>query len=132
MDRAAIRLGLACLLMGALGACGAPTAREIRYIGDVTPEMACGVATHGTLTTGKGRFTFAPSDGVLLFSGDVGDGGALAATLTTTGADRKPYAMRFEGVLTADHVRGRYVTPRCAFAVRLDRSTARPFEVPYL
>lgn len=137
MGRAAMRAVWACFGWAWLGiyvlaGCSAPAAREVRYVGDVTPESACGVATHGTLTTAKGRFTFAPSDGVLLLTGDVREGGALAATLTTTGADRKPYVMRFEGTLAVDQVRGRYMTPRCAFTVTLDRSNARSFEVPYL
>ncbi len=128
-----LRLGT-CLLMlgGPLACCGAPASQEARYTGTVVPETACGPASHGTLTTSKGRFNFAPDDGVLLLAGDVGAGGALSATLATQGADRKGYIMRFEGQMDPEHVHGRYTTPRCTFTVSFDRNHSRQFEVPYL
>jgi hypothetical protein len=102
-----------------LAGCGMPLSHETRYVGTATPEAACGAASPATLTTAKGRFTLAPDDGTLLLSGDVGADGALLATLTTPGADRKPFVMRFNGRMNAQTVQGRYVTPRCAFAVSL-------------
>ena len=117
--RAARPLGWV-LVVSAMAACGGGfPSREMRYTGTVMPDGACGVASRGTLTTVGGRFTFAPSDGVLLLSGTVGASGELAAALATPGVDRKPFLMRFDGALTAGQVTGRYLTPRCGFNVRL-------------
>jgi hypothetical protein len=126
-----VRPWLALLLLGLAG-CGGSASQETRYIGAVTPDGACGQASRGTLTTAKGRFTFAPSDGVLLVQGEVAADGALSGTLATTGADRKPFVMRLTGTADGAHVVARFVTPRCGYDVRLDKSDSRAFEVPYL
>ncbi len=121
-----------------LASCGgAPAQQQARYTGAVTPDGPCGAASSGTLTTliaggARGHFTFAPADGVLQLSGTVGEDGTLAAELTTPGADRKGFTMRFSGHLDPEHVTGRYVTPRCGFSVSLTNTHARAFEVPYL
>ncbi len=122
---------LATTGLGVVG-CGTPVVRNQTYVGTVTPDGACGQQSRATLSTAKGHFTFAPEDGVLLLRGDVGQDGTLSGTLATTGADRKPYVMRFDGTLDAQHVTGKYVTPRCGFTVKLDNNGQRAFETPYL
>jgi hypothetical protein len=131
-----VRVAATGLLLAAVGfglaGCDTSAVRNQTYVGTVTPDGACGQQSHATLSTAKGRFTFAPEDGVLLLRGDVGAAGALSATLATTGADRKPYVMRFDGTLDPQHVTGKYVTPRCSFTVNLDNNGQRAFETPYL
>ncbi len=114
---AAVGVCAACLS----GCGGVGLSRETRYNGPVAPDGACGTASQGTLSVRGNEFVFLPSDGVILIRGTVGADGAVAGTFTTTGADHKPYVMSFSGNIGGDHVTGRYVTPRCAFSVSLDR-----------
>ncbi|HEX3350087.1 MAG TPA: hypothetical protein VHS58_18510 [Acetobacteraceae bacterium] len=115
--RPAPRLAVALAL--ALDACGTAITQERRYSGDLLPESPCGAPLHGTMTTYAGKFALAPSDGALLIRGDVGADGKASGELATTGVDHKPFVMRFAGTVSPGKVEGRYVTPRCSYAVSL-------------
>ena len=109
-----------------LAACGAPLSREARYAGPVT-DCATGKPERATLVRAAGRFTFAPTDGVLAISGDIAASGDFEARLITSPARRDaggstaPYAIAVHGRLTEDAAEGTFVTPRCSAAFRLPR-----------
>ncbi len=92
---------------------------DARYTGRVVPESACGTEAPATLVVRRSRFTFTPTDGVLLITGDVAPDGTLAGQLTTPGVDRKPFTMTLAARIAATEVDGTYVTPRCRFRVTL-------------
>ena len=107
----------------ALAACGAKLTAETRYVGDVTPQGACGDKSHGTLTTQGGKFAFTPNDGVLLLRGGVAADGTAVGELATQGADRKAFVMALNAKVSDEHVDGTYITPRCTFTVTLQRAS---------
>lgn len=138
-------MGTALAAVVALDGC-ASFARDARYTGDVTPQGACGTASHGTLTATGTRVAFTPTDGVLLLRGERAADGTAKAELTTEGAGgagaaalpgetakpgakapdaksgaKRPYVMSFAGTVTDEAAIGTYTTPRCAFTVNLAR-----------
>lgn len=107
-----------------LTACGVSAASDGRWLGTMTPDPATPgcetgraslVATHGTVL-------FTPNEGTLMLQGAAAPDGLVTAVRTTTGADKKPYALRLAARLDGDRITGTYATPRCSYAVTLRRA----------
>ena len=92
-----------------------------RYVGSIVPETACGAEVSATLVTRGSRFSFTPTDGVLLIAGDVAADGSVAGQLVTPGVDHKPFTMKLAARIAGAEVSGTYTTSRCRFRVALTR-----------
>ena len=116
----------AILLLLSVAACGAG-ARNDRYAGSVDADQGvCGPIAGGqhmqaSLQVRGDQVLFAPDEGVVLLQGQIDAAGHLTASVTTPGADHKPFAMAFEGDVHGDAVDGHYATPRCRATVRMHR-----------
>lgn len=114
------------LLLGLAGCAGG--VHGGRYAGPVdAQEGVCGPVSGGVHLTGtlliRGEEAiFAPDSGVLVLRGRVDDAGHVSASSTAPGADHKPFPMVFEGDVHGGTVDGRYATPRCRAAVKLQRA----------
>ncbi len=116
----------ACILFGLSACAGGP---DGRYFGHMTTQTGiCGLSAtpdgriEASLTIRGGDVLFAPEQGVVALQGRIDASGHIVAANTQPGADRKPFAMIFEGDLRGDTITGRYATPRCRAAVTLTRS----------
>jgi hypothetical protein len=90
------------------------------FTGSLTPLAGtCDATNRATLTRHHDTVLFTPQDGVLILEGTVAPGGAINASVQTTGMDRKPYRVLFSGTLTNDTITGTYVTTRCRYGVAL-------------
>ena len=110
--------------------CGALLANQTRYAGDL---LGCttGPGSRATLVRVADRFSFAPSDGVLVISGTVAADGSFAGSLRTDppGRDRPPgagtatppFTLSVTGRIDSEAASGEYVTPRCRTTFRLPR-----------
>ncbi len=107
------------VLLALAGCAGVLPGADARYTGHIVPESACGTEAPATLVVRRSRFTFTPTDGVLLIAGDMAGDGTLAGQLTTPGVDHKPFTMTFAARIAGTEVSGTYVTPRCRFRVTL-------------
>ncbi len=98
------------------------------------PGCTTGPGTRATLVRVAGRFSFAPSDGALVVSGDVAPDGSFTGVLVTNpgrhdqpggpGAAAPPFTLTVTGRLDSEAATGTYMTPRCSVAFRLPRHGA--------
>ena len=113
---------LATLL--ALAACAA-TPAEGRWTGTITPEPGsapapgCRAAARSVLTVRGTVATFVPDETTIILSGEATPDGHVRTSRTTTGADKKPYVLVFEGQVTGNTLTGTYAAPRCRAQVDL-------------
>ncbi len=82
---------------------------------------ACDPQTRATLTRRGNAITVSPADGTLTLTGTI-TGTALAASTTLPGLDKKPYELTFTGQLAGDRIEGTLASPRCRYALTLDRT----------
>jgi hypothetical protein len=95
------------------------TARAV-YTGPVQPVVGtCDPIGVGTLTLRSHAVEFAPSAGVLVLTGTLGQNGAIHAELVRPGSDKRPYRLTLQATLAAGQIEGDYVTPRCQYKVHL-------------
>jgi hypothetical protein len=118
-------------LTSVLAACGTHAVREDRFTGTLS---GCG-DTPATLVTGPEHFSFTPSDGVLVVTGEVSPDGRFAGSLTIGAASpdkpsdskggvekkKEPFVLRVEGQVSGDAASGSYATPRCQATFQLTR-----------
>lgn len=129
LARRAALVATACLAAG----CATALAVQHRYAGDM-PGCTTGPAARATLVRQADRFSFAPTDGVLIISGHVEPDGGFTGTLVTTpsrhdqeghaGSAAQPFALTVTGRLDEAAATGTYVTPRCHTSFRLPRIEA--------
>ena len=117
----AIMRPLLALLL--LTSCGTPAPGDGRWSGDMTPmpEVPGCPAGRATLVGNGGAVLFTPNEGTLSLDGSLAPGGTITAASTRIGADKKEYATRFAARLDGDRIAGTYTTPRCKYAVVLQR-----------
>ena len=114
-----MRAALLCLLP--LAACTGIQQTAV-YAGPQRPLAgACDPATHATLTRRGSALTLTPADGTLTLTGTF-SGTTLSAATTLLGADKKPYPISFTGQLAGAHIDGTLTTPRCRYALTLDKT----------
>ncbi|WP_158746065.1 hypothetical protein [Acidisphaera sp. L21] len=120
------RLGKGFVFGAVLVVCGCSGTE--RYVGSVTTEQgACGPGfdaggkANAVLTVRGKAVQFAPTDGVILLTGDMTDAGHVVVQNSAPGADRKLFQQVFEGDRKGDAVTGRFATPRCRANVVLSR-----------
>lgn len=107
------------ILLALAGCADVLPGSDARYTGHIVPEGTCGTEAPATLVVRRPRFTFTPTDGVLLIAGEVALDGTLAGQLTTPGVDHRPFTMTLAARIAGREVSGTYVTPRCRFRVAL-------------
>ena len=113
-----MRLLPICLL---LAACSGTQSTTV-FTGPQRPIAgACDLASHATLTRRGNALTLSPADGTLTLTGTA-VGNTLTAETTLPGADKKPYRITFTGQLETTRVTGTLTTPRCRYALTLDKT----------
>jgi hypothetical protein len=103
-----------------------PLTHQARYVGNL-PGCTVGPSAQVTLVRAADRFSFAPSDGALVVSGNVAPDGSFAGSLVTNspGRDRQGHAgteaftLTVTGHIEGEVASGTYGTPRCSTAFRL-------------
>ena len=112
------------ILLGLSGCSG----EAARFTGPVTVEQGtCALGFDATTNTTASLVLrgndvqFAPSDGVIVLTGQIDGKGHVVASSNATGADRKPFPQVFEGDRDGDRVVGRFASPRCRANVVLTR-----------
>lgn len=114
----------ALAVLGLLAACAGGAAQG-RWVGVIRPEPGslpapgCRGESRGTLTVNGDKVLFTPGDGTAVLTGTVDGDGRMRASLSRTGADRKPYVLRFEGAVAGGEATGTYAAPGCRAAVAL-------------
>ncbi len=112
------RLRIALCLAVPLGACAGT--RTESYFGKVTPGVGvCDPAQAASLTIRRDQVRFAPTQGVLVLSGNMAANGAITASLTVPDMNRKPTQYKLLARLAGDEITGSYVTPRCTSTINL-------------
>ncbi len=95
----------------------------VTYAGDLTPQSgACDPPSRAILVRRGPDLQFTPAQGVLILDGQITPAGELTASLSTPGADHKPYLLKLTAILAGQTITGSYVTPRCRYAVHLAQS----------
>jgi hypothetical protein len=94
-----------------------------RWVGQVVPaERACGAATQGLMSIGKGVFAFDPFESTATVRGELGDNGHLNGRLIRQGADHQDLSISFAGVAEGtDAINGTLQSGRCRWMVTLHR-----------
>ena len=108
-------------LLTPLAACTPTSGVSGRWIGPLTatpPSPAC-PNTRGVAQINANALIFAPDEGTWTLTGTVAPTGAVAATRTRLGADKKPYTTTLAGTLAPEALTGTYTTPICTYAVQL-------------
>lgn len=111
----------ALLPLLALAACTPPQTPPGRFLGQLTPTRPgpfC-APSRGSLLLRDGQVTFTPDEGVWVLSGTALSNGTLEADRETVG--KQAYATHLEARWTELEVTGTYTTPRCTYAVALQR-----------
>lgn len=115
------RLTLVLLLAG----CANPApSTDGEWFGDMTPEQASPNCLPGraSLLSKRATVLFNPNEGTQTLSGTMMPDGAVAATQSTVGADKKRYVATLAARVEDGSINGTYATPRCHYTVRLRRS----------
>jgi len=113
---------LAFLLL--LAACASPTAStDGEWFGDITPDHAEPGCPPGraSLVSKHAAVVFTPNDATQSLTGMITSEETVAATRSTSGADKKPYITKLTARVEDGSITGTYETPRCHYAVRLRR-----------
>ena len=108
-----------------LAACASPTtSTDGEWFGDMTPDQASASCPPGraSLVSRRASALFTPNEGTQTLNGTITPEGTITATRSTTGADKKPYAVTLAARMADGSITGTFVTPRCRYAVRLRRS----------
>jgi hypothetical protein len=118
------------VLVGCLAtaSCSVPVASQVRYVGNL-PGCTTGPSAQATLVRAADRFSFAPSDGALVVSGNVAPNGSFAGSLVTNPArvDRdgrsgtRAFTLTVTGGIEGETASGIYETSSCRTAFRLSR-----------
>lgn len=111
------------LLLGLplLAGCQVLLAQQDRYTGRITD--CDGAEAHATLVVVDQHFSFTPTDGSLVISGDVAPDGTFSGTepLPHTGNSTAP-VLAVAGKISPDAADGLYTNPRCK----------KNFQLPYI
>lgn len=125
--RRPLALLAACLL---LSAC--QLTQQTRYVGKIA-NCAGGAESPATLVVVERQFSFAPTDGTLILSGDVADDGHFAASppsprreSSRRGPGDAPFQpQRVAGRISGESAVGTYQSARCTVPFRLERVPSR-------
>lgn len=96
------------------------------YTGTLHPTGGtCDPPAQATLQVQNDAVMFTPNVGTLTLRGTLSADGAIRASLSVIGAEKKAYALKFENtrptVPNAKTIEGRYITPRCTYSITLDK-----------
>ena len=111
-------------LLAALASCTAPAPNaDSRWYGTLTPMPAkpgC-TASRASLVLRRAVVFFNPDESTWTLEGKAAPDGFLSAERNGMGANKQSFATTFSGHATPAEVTGTYTTPRCTFAVALQR-----------
>lgn len=110
------------ILLATLAACTAPAGDVSgRWIGPLTatPANPACPNTRGIAQVKANALIFAPDEGTWILEGAVTPNGAVTASHTRQGANKRSYITHLAATLTPESLVGTYTTPSCTYAVRL-------------
>ena len=117
----------------AAAGCSTPLAVQSRYAGDMQGCMT-GPRARATLVRQSDRFSFAPSDGALVISGNMAPDGSFSGSLVAnparhdhedhSGTGAPPFTLTVTGRIEGGVAIGTYASPRCSAGFRLPRIEA--------
>ncbi|AOX19409.1 hypothetical protein [Kozakia baliensis] len=112
-----------------LSACSGPSTPDRDPVGIwtgalVTDQGTCPTDQNSTLQVGAHAISFTPGDGALVLKGVRGpDNLHFHAQLQMTDANRKPYAIVFNGYPVGQAIGGTYGSPSCRAHITMTRPT---------
>ena len=102
----------------ALAACSSDS-KTREYSGQLNPEAGtCDPAAQAQLLIRGDTVVFVPNSGTITLKG-AQRGNVVTATQNLLGADKKPYALTFQGTLHGLDINGLYKTGRCQYRALL-------------
>ena len=117
----------------AAAGCSTPLAVQSRYAGDMR-GCTTGPSARATLVRQADRFSFAPSDGALVISGNVATDGSFSGSLVAnparhdhedhSGTGAHPFTLTVTGRIDDGAATGSFASPHCSAGFRLPRIEA--------